>query len=352
MARTTTHVSNNHYTIGLLWKDSDVTLPNNRPLAVSRFLSLENKLNKKSELKKPYTDTIRDYTNKGHATKLTPENAKLTSKITNYIPHHAVFNINKPSKLRVVFDAAAKYCGTSLNENLIKGPDLLSSLIGIILRFRINEFAVMGDIEQMFHQVNVPTTDRDALRFLWRDNVEHIIEDYIMNVHLFGKKDLPCCSQWTLKQTVLEKGCKYPQRVSDAILEHFYVDDYLDSFVSEQEAIDTVYKIRELLSSRGFNLTKFLSNSHKILKSLPNSILLSKLVDLDLNKIPLERALGILWDPNEDVLKVKVLYKEVPNTKHGILSFTSSIFDPLGMISPAILEPKLLIQELWKRNID
>ena len=59
----------------------------------------------------------------------------------------------------------------------------------------------------------------------------------------------------------------------------------------------------------------------------------------------------IFWNPNEDVLKVKVLYKEVPNTKRGILSFTSSIFDPLGMISLAILEPKLLIQELWKRNI-
>ena len=76
---------------------------------------------------------------------------------------------------------------------------------------------------------------RDALRFLWRDNVEHPIEDYIMNVHLFGKKDLPCCNQWALKQAVLEKGYKYPQSVSDAILEHFYVVDYLDSFVSEQE---------------------------------------------------------------------------------------------------------------------
>ena len=219
---------------------------------------------------------------------------KLTSKITNYIPHHAVFNINKPSKLRVVFDAAAKYRGTSQNENLLKGPHLLSSLIGIILRFRINEFAVMGDIEQMFHQVNVPTTDRDALRFLWRDNVEHPVEDYIMNVHLFGKKNSPCCSQWALKQTVLEKGCKYPLRTSDAILEHFYVDDYLHSFISEQEAIDTVYKIRELLLSHGFNLKKFLSNSHKILKSLSNSIFSPKLVDLDLDKIPLERALGIL----------------------------------------------------------
>ena len=273
-------------------------MPNNRSLAVSQFLLLENKLNKKPELQKRYTDTIRDCINKGHATKLTPENSKLTSKIMNYIPHHAVFNINQLSKLRVVFDAAAKYCGTLLNETLLKGPDLLSSFTGIILCFRINKFAVMGDIEQMFHQVNVPTTDRDALRFLWRDNVEHIIEDYIMNVHLFGKKDLPCCSQWTLKQTVLEKGCKYPQRVSDTILENFYVDNFLDSFVSEQEAIETMYKIRELLSALGFNLTKFLSNSHKILKSLPNSILLSKLVDLDLNKIPLESALGILWDPS------------------------------------------------------
>ena len=63
---------------------------------------------------KRYTDTIRDYINKGHATKLPPENAKLTSKIRNYIPHDAVFNINKPSKLRVVFDTAAKYHGTLL----------------------------------------------------------------------------------------------------------------------------------------------------------------------------------------------------------------------------------------------
>ena len=98
--------------------------------------------------------------NKGDASKLTPENPKLMSKITNYIPHYAVFNINKSSISHVVFDAVAKYRGTSLNENLLKGPDLLSSFIGIILRLRINEFAVMGNIEQMFHQVNVPTTDK------------------------------------------------------------------------------------------------------------------------------------------------------------------------------------------------
>ena len=101
-----------------------------------------------------------------------------------------------------------------------------------------------------------------------------------------------------------------------------------------------MYKIREFLSSHGFILTKFLSSSHNILKSLPNSVLSPKIVDLDLNKIPLERTLGIHWDPNDRILKIKALYKDIPNTKPGILSSTSSIFDTLGMISPVILEPK------------
>ena len=74
-----------------------------------------------------------------------------------------------------------------------------------------------------------------------------------------------------------------------------------------------------MLDSHGFNLTKFLSNSHKILKSIPNSVLSLKLVDLDLDKIPLERALGILWDPKEDVLKVKVLCKRYQIQNVGYL---------------------------------
>ena len=41
------------------------------------------------------------------------------------------------------------------------------------------------------------------------------------------------------------------------------------------------------------------------------------------------QALGVLWDPKQDVLKIKTVNKEVPNTKHGILSFISSMFYPL-----------------------
>ena len=111
----------------------------------------------------------------------------------------------------------------------------MSSLIGIVLHFRINAFAVLGDIKQVFRQIDVPTTDEDVLWFMWRDNGKHPVEDYIMNVYLFGNKDSSCCCQLALKKAVPEKSCKYPQIVSDAILEHFYVGDYFDSFVKSNK---------------------------------------------------------------------------------------------------------------------
>jgi hypothetical protein len=83
------------------------------------------------------------------------------------LPHHAVTHPHKPGKIRVVFDCASAYRGKSLNQELLKGPDLVSSLVGVLLRFRTGSVAVAADIEAMFHQIKVPVRDREFLRFLW-----------------------------------------------------------------------------------------------------------------------------------------------------------------------------------------
>ena len=44
--------------------------------------------------------------------------------------------------------------------------------------------------------------------------------------------------------------------------------------------------------------------------------------------------------------------KAVLNTKRELLSLLCSIFDPLGIVSPCVAEPKLIMQELWKRKVD
>ena len=91
-----------------------------------------------------------------------------------------------------MFDAGATYNSTSLNKSLLKGPDLLNSLVGILARFRMGHYAVMGDVEQMFHQILVENKDRDLLSFLWRDSYIGSVEDYHLNIHLFSKVASPC----------------------------------------------------------------------------------------------------------------------------------------------------------------
>ena len=92
-------------------------LPNNRPLAEKRLTNLERSLDKDTERAKAYYDTVDTYIAKGYVRKLSPtETVAKEPKNTWYLPHHAVTNPNKPGKVRVVFDAAASYKGTSLSD--------------------------------------------------------------------------------------------------------------------------------------------------------------------------------------------------------------------------------------------
>jgi hypothetical protein len=84
-----------------------------------------------------------------------------------YLPHHPAFHPQKPEDVRVVKDGTAKFAGTSLNDQLMQGPDINNNLVGVLLRFRHGHFVVTGDVEGMFHQVPVPPHQVKYYRFLW-----------------------------------------------------------------------------------------------------------------------------------------------------------------------------------------
>ena len=93
-----------------------------------------------------YTETMKEYIKKGYARKLSDKDVNTISPWTNYVPPHSVTNVNKLNKLRIAFDAATKFSNTSLNQHLLKGPDLLNSLIGILPKFRESQYAIIGDV--------------------------------------------------------------------------------------------------------------------------------------------------------------------------------------------------------------
>ena len=210
----------------------------------------------------------------------------------------------------------------------------------------------MADIEQMFHQIEVKQSDRDALRFVWRNHVTEKIEDYVMNVHLFGKVDSPCCANWALKKSASDQNGNYDDKVIGAVEKDFYMDDFLSLQPIKSEAIELAIQMINLLSTGSFRLTKWISNDRDVIKSLPSTEVSTKIVSLDLKSYQLKEPWVFFWDTENDVLFIKAVLKDLPPTKRGVLSFVSSIFDPIGIVAPAVLEPKLIIQELWRRKID
>ena len=67
----------------------------------------------------------------------------------------------------MVFDCGVMYQGTSLNSELLQGPDLTNSLVGVLPRFRREPVVLMADIRSMFHKVRVSKSDIEFLCFLW-----------------------------------------------------------------------------------------------------------------------------------------------------------------------------------------
>lgn len=50
-------------------------------------------------------------------------------------------------------------------------------------------------------------------------------------------------------------------QITKAVLEQFYVDDYLDSFPDLEEAISVAVEVKQLLKLVRFNLTKLVSSN-------------------------------------------------------------------------------------------
>ena len=99
------------------------------------------------------------------------------------------------------------------------------------------------------------------------------------------------------------------------------------------------------LQQRGsFRLTMFVSNVKKVLSVIPAEERIVKNMNLDQHFF--EGALGLQWDTETNTFEAIVLRTPTEmndDTRRGCFSTLSSTFDPLGMISPALLSAKMVM---------
>ena len=209
-----------HYEVPLSFRNTGIQLPDNRNQAVKRMRHLKRRFIKDQQFFEEYKRQMEELVSKCYAKKtgVKPGNGKLW-----YLPHHGVKHASKPGKIRTVFNCSANYGGTSLNCNLLLGPDLTNQLIGVLMRFRTEEVPFMGDIEAMFYQVKVPDSQRGFLRYLWWNNNDLIGElvDYEMGVHVFGGKCSPGCCNYALRRTAMDNAPNYDTEVAETLLRNF-----------------------------------------------------------------------------------------------------------------------------------
>ena len=152
--------------LAIFRKQEALPLGESRAQALRRLHFTERSLNRRAW--EPFRDAVMDSASKGHAELNQIQNCKYD---TFYLPMHAVI---KPSstttKTRIVFNASAKSkLGQSLNDALLHGPNVYSSITDQIIKFHVHLIAMSADISQMFRQIELLENDRDLLRFLFRE---------------------------------------------------------------------------------------------------------------------------------------------------------------------------------------
>jgi hypothetical protein len=177
-------------------------------------------------------------------------------------------NHNKPDKIRVVFDAAARFHGLCYNDLLLRGPPSIPSLEGVLLRARQYRFAVSADIEAFYHRIGVEKQDLSLQRFVFRPfGSSEPVRTFQFTTLIFGA----LCSSSAVVQTIhnaAKNNNAFPQ-VDAKIRDNFYSDNLVNSFETESETVDFAKAVTKTLEAGGFRLTAFASLSHRVLETIP-----------------------------------------------------------------------------------
>lgn len=349
---TTERQSDGRYVVRLPFKQSEMhTLGSSKNIAVAQFINLEKKLSRQKQLAQQYKAFLSEYRDLGHM-KSCNDFTETTPGC--YIPHHCIQHPgdDNVSKFRVVFNASAKTTtGVSLNDVMLRGPNLQKDLQSLIIKWRQYPFVVTADIEKMYRQIMVHEADQIFQKIIWRDSMKERIQSYQLTTVTYGLKAAPFLAMMTLQQLAEDEKRSYPE-AAKVLQEDLFMDDLLTGAHSIEQGRKLVAHLNNLLQSGGCTLRKWASNSPALLQNVKED---RKRESNQFNfKSETTKTLGLTWNVKEDNFTFKHQLNNNSSskpTKRILLSEISKIFDPLGWLAPVVTNLKLLFQDVWKANL-
>ncbi len=256
----TIHFVDGRYEVALPWKDPHPLLPDNYQLSLKRLHGLLRRLRQDPDTLKEYDSIIRAQLEQGIVEVVECPEHPDAEKV-HYLPHHGVTRHDKQTtKLRIVYDASARFDGPSLNDCLHSGPKFDQRIFDILLRFRAHQVAVTADIEMAFFlMVSVARKDRDVLRFLWVDDLNKDQPDIVVlrfTRVVFGVSSSPFLLNATIRHHLKHYRSTHPDLVHK-LSTSTYVDDIVTGASNEEQAYHVYKESKKILEQGGFNLRNF-----------------------------------------------------------------------------------------------
>ena len=340
---------NGRYVVSWPWKTNfsvKPDLPDNFALAYGRLKSLHKRIQRTPDVLTKYHDTILQQLDSGVIEEVTPD--MNSDDIVHYIPHHCVVRPGSATtKIRVVYDASAKANSenNSLNDCIHRGPLLLPTLCGILLRFRLQPIGIVSDVEKAFLQIGLSMPDRNVTRFLWLKDPSMPVSHSNLVTYRFCRVPFGIiASPFLLAATVDQHLERQKTPVCDDIRRSIYVDNVITGSDSVVNATQYYEQAKEVFGQASMNLREWATNDPALLSAIP---------DHDRCSSKVVKVLGMSWDTQHDTLSTAPTSasSHAALTKRDVLRTLSQFYDPMGLFSPVTMRAKILLQSIWKLNI-
>ena len=314
--------SDGRFNVPLPKKPHAPPLSESRSHAVHQFLSLEGYLHGKSEFE-AFDSVMQKYFDMKHAEPVPTADLEKPTHSVFYLPMYAVKKESSTTtKIRAVFDASAKLSSNvSLNDTLMVGPTVHSSLIDVLLCFRLHQIALTADVSKMYCAVRLAEADQDLHHFVWRSNTDEPLQDFRMTRVTFGVSASSFAANMSVKRNARDHTMEFP-KAAKAVETAFYVNDCLTGADSVEDATNLYHQLLDLFEKGGFLLRKWNSSDSEVLCHIK-----PELRDVQsTHDIPIPdeytKALGIQWNTNDDhfCLTVPSLQQTNNMTKRALVS--------------------------------
>ena len=328
--------------VELMFHDNVDEVPSNHNISLKICDIVSNKLEAKGELEN-YNQLFFDQIKEDMIEEF--ECPPANFKDYNWLPHHPVYKNDATSTFpaRPVFNCSLKSDKSkpSLNEASYVGINLMQDMAALIMLFRTNKFALLGDLRKAFLQIKLKLL-KDKNRFCFFLRVGDKLRCFRYKTIIFGYNASPFILNYVIKYLA---NLSPQDECTEMIRNKFFVDN-----------LATTHNNLTILTNLYKTCVTRMDNYHFDLRSCnSNSETLREIMKQDGKYVThgceFDKVLGYRYSAVKDTMKLAtVVIDSKANTQRKLLSESPKIFDPLGFTTPVTVRSKSLLSSQWSKR--